>query len=108
MDDAKALAAKLRRAAYLAATDAVEPGRTMMTVLRRLEEVDFMFDEFARFILTGKKGTPDRGNEPNQQDRSEVAGVSSHERVGDDTRNRRCKEKVRDGVGEEDQTAAAR
>jgi hypothetical protein len=91
MKSQEQLASELRRAAYIAAAGAVSPGRNLRTVLARLERVDFMFDEFAYFIINGKKKTPDHGNEQNHQDRSKVARVSAAERVGDDARNCRCK-----------------
>jgi hypothetical protein len=85
------LAAELRRAAYIAAAGTVEPGRNLMTVLRRLSQVDYIFDEFAYFIINGKKKTHKHGNESNHKDRSKVACVPVAERVGDDARNCRCK-----------------
>lgn len=63
MKTVEQLADELRHSAYIAAASTVGPGRNLQTVYRRLSEVDFMFIEFAEFILNGKKGTPDRGNE---------------------------------------------
>ncbi len=94
MKSQEQLASELRRAAYIAAAGAVSPGRNLRTVLARLERVDFMFDEFARYIFTGKKAPPDHGNEQDHQDRSKVARVSAAERVGDHPRNCRCKDEA--------------
>jgi hypothetical protein len=91
MKSQEQLASELRRAACIAAAGTVEPGRNLKTVLARLERVDFMFDEFAYFIINGKKKTPDHGNESNHKDRSKVARVLVAERVGDHPRNCRCK-----------------
>ena len=85
------LASELRQAAYIAAAGGIGPGHTLESVMQRLAAVDFMFLEFAQFILHGKKSIPDHGNEPNHQDRSEVARISSAKRVGNHPRDCRCK-----------------
>lgn len=89
MKTVEQLAAEVRRAAYLAAADTVAPGRSLQTVYARLSSVDFIFREFAEFILNGKKGTPEHGNESNHAGRGEVAGVSPGARTSHRARHPR-------------------
>lgn len=89
MKTVEQLADEVRRAAYLAAADTVAPGRSLQTVYARLSSVDFMFQEFAAFILTGRKETPEHGNESDHADRGEVAGVSPDKRTSHRARHPR-------------------